>query len=534
MQTLLVGLDAACFPVLRPLFEDGELPHLEAVFEGGAADRLESQIPPWTASAWPSLCTGVNPGKHGVFDFLRFDGYDWDIVNATDVRRRSLWEYADDAGLTSVVVNVPVTSPPPEIDGAVVPGYLASEEPRCHPDGVLDDIRDATGEYRVYARRETDERAGEEKFDDYLDLTRMRGEAFRYLADRFDPEFGFVQFQKTDAVFHDFPGEREKVERIYRAVDEQVGAILDACDPDTVVVASDHGIGEYDGYEFRINQYLREAGVVETTTDGQGVPSWFQIKDERLTEGGDGGRSGHPFLERLAATAASAGLTYQRSKAILERLGLAEFVGKRVPVGAVFAASDAVDFAASRAYLRSPSELGVRLNVEGRDPEGVVPADEYESVRDDIIELLSDATTPDGAPVFEEVVRRERHIHGPYADEAVDALAIPNDFRHSLSAVVGERFGDPEPYNHKRDGVVAIDGPNVDVDADIGGAHLFDVAPTVLATLGIAPAEAMDGDALPAIDAPEPRSYPPYAPRDQTATEDEDVVRRLSDLGYLE
>ncbi|WP_306052640.1 alkaline phosphatase family protein [Natronococcus wangiae] len=533
MQTLLVGLDAACVSVLRPLFAEGELPHLEALFEDGAAGRLESQIPPWTASAWPSLYTGVNPGKHGVFDFLRFEGYDWDIVNATDVRRRSLWEYADEAGLTSVVVNVPVTSPPPEIDGAVVPGYLASEEPRCHPDGVLDDIRDAIGDYRVYARRETDERAGAEKFDDYLALTRMRGEAFRYLADRFDPEFGFVQFQKTDAVFHDFPGDREKVGRIYRAVDEQVGAILDACDPDAVVVASDHGMGEYDGYEFRVNQYLREAGVVETTTEGQGVPSWFQIKDERLTEGDDGGGTGHPVLERLAAAAASAGLTYQRSKAILERLGLAEFVGRRVPVGAVFAASDAVDFAASRAYLRSPSELGVRVNLEGRDPDGTVPADEYESVRDELIELLSNAATPDGEPVFEEVVRRERYVSGPYADEAVDVLAIPNDFRHSLSAVVGRRFGDPEPYDHKRDGVVAVAGADVDEDADIADAHLFDVAPTVLATLGIAPDETMDGDALPAIDAPDPRAYPAYAPDDQTATEDEEVAQRLSDLGYL-
>ncbi|WP_132060131.1 alkaline phosphatase family protein [Halorussus amylolyticus] len=538
MQTLLVGLDAACFPVLRPLFEDGDLPHLESVFEDGATGELESQIPPWTASAWPSLYTGANPGKHGVFDFLRFDGYDWDIVNATDVRERTLWEYADDAGLTSVVVNAPVTSPPPEIDGAVVPGYLASEDPRCHPEGILDDVREELGDYRVYARRETDERAGDDRFEDYLELARMRGGAFRYLADRFDPEFGFVQFQKTDAVFHDYPGDHEKVRAIYREVDEQVGEILAECDPDTVVVASDHGMGEYEGHEFRVNQFLREAGVVETTTGGQGVPSWFKIKDEQLTEGerggDDDGDSGRPLLERLAATAASVGITYQRGKAVLERLGLAEFVGRHVPVGAVFAASDAVDFRASRAYLRSPSELGVRLNLEGRDPDGVVPAGEYERVRDEIISLLSNATTPEGTPVFEEVVAREEYIYGPYADEAVDLLAVPTDFQHSLSALVGEEFGDPEPWNHKPEGVVALAGDAVDSDADLTGAHLFDVAPTVLATLGLAPADLMDGDALSGVDAPEPRSYPEYDPATQESTEDEDVAERLSDLGYLE
>jgi predicted AlkP superfamily phosphohydrolase/phosphomutase len=546
MQTLLVGLDAACESVLEPLFEDDATPHLESLFEEGASGPLESQIPPWTASAWPSLYTGSNPGKHGVFDFLRFDGYDWDIVNATDVRRRTLWEYADEAGLTSVVVNAPVTSPPPEIDGAVVPGYLASEDPDCHPAGLLDEIREEIGDYRVYARRETDERASEdEKFADYLELTRMRGEAFRYLASRFDPDFGFVQFQKTDAVFHDFPGDHEKVRQVYREVDEQVGAMLDECDPDTVIVASDHGMGEYDGYEFRVNQFLKEAGVVETTTEGQGVPSWFQIKDEQLTQsgaegGGDGaGGTDHSALKRLAAIAAEFGLTYQRGKAILERLGLAEVVGRHVPVGAVFAASDAVDFRQSRAYLRSPSELGIRLNVAGRDPDGVVPEDEYERVREAVVSLLSSVTTPDGRPVFEEVVPREEYIHGPYADEAVDVLAIPSDFEHSLSALVGEQFADPEPWNHKRHGVVALSGEGIDAsqkddDRDLSGAHLFDVAPTVLGTLGVAPDEGMDGDALPGVDAPEPQSYPEYEAAAQESTEDEDVAERLSDLGYLE
>jgi predicted AlkP superfamily phosphohydrolase/phosphomutase len=533
MQTLLVGLDAACRPVLDPLFDAGEVPRLEALFESGATGPLTSQVPPWTASAWPSLYTGANPGKHGVFDFLRFDGYDWDIVNATDVRQRTLWEYADDAGLTSVVVNAPVTSPPPAIDGAVIPGYLAAENPPCHPEGVLEDVREAVGDYRVYAERETGEDDTGERFADYLELCRMRGEAFRYLADRFTPEFGFVQFQKTDAVFHDYPGDHEKVREVYRAVDEQLGAILDECDPDTVVVASDHGMGEYDGYEFRANQYLREHGVVEATRDGQGVPSWFQIKDEQLTTD-DGETDDHPVLERLAAAGARVGLTHQRGKAILERFGLAEFVGKHVPVGAVFAASEAVDFADSRAYLRSPSELGVRINVAGRDPDGVVPEREYVSVREDVIELLASAETPDGDPVFDEVVPRDAYIHGPYADEAVDVLCVPADFEHSLSALLGDTFDDPEPWNHKLEGVVAIAGDDVDATADLAGAHLFDVAPTVLATLGLAPADVMDGTALSAVAALDPEPYPEYDASEHAATEDAEVAKRLSDLGYLE
>ncbi|MFC6825503.1 alkaline phosphatase family protein [Halopelagius fulvigenes] len=539
MRTLLVGLDAACGPILDPLLEEGALPNLEEVFEDGATGPLRSQIPPWTASAWPSLYTGKNPGKHGVFDFLAFDGYDWDVVNGSDVKARTMWDYLDENGLSSVVVNAPVTHPPRDIDGAVIPGYLAPDEPDCHPEGILDDVRDAVGEYRVYAERETDDRVDDEaKFDEYLALTHLRGEAFRYLADRFDPDFGFVQFQKTDAVFHDFPGDSEKVRAVYEAVDEELGETLSACDPDVVVVASDHGIGEYDGYEVQVNEFLRREGLLDTATDGRGVPSWFQVKDEQLV-GGDADADtdaddGPTAVERLAAFAAKGGLTYQRGKAVLERLGLAEFVGKHVPIGAVFAASESVSFESSRAYLRSGSELGVRLNVEGRDPSGVVPASKYESARDDVISVLESLTDPEGRPVFDEVVPRETHIYGPYADEAVDVLCVPRDFENSLSVHVGDTFDSPEPWNHKPDGVVAVAGEDVDADADLSGAHLFDIAPTVLSTFGVAPDEEMDGETLAVVDAVEPISYPEFEVADRVQTDDGEVEERLADLGYLE
>jgi predicted AlkP superfamily phosphohydrolase/phosphomutase len=537
MRTLLVGLDAACRPVLDPLFAADAVPTLERLVREGASGPLTSQVPPWTASAWPSLYTGMNPGKHGVFDFLAFDGYDWDVVNMSHVRERTLWEYADAAGLTSVVVNAPVTDPPRPVDGAVLPGYLAPEEPTCHPEGILADVREAVGDYRVYARRETDARAADEKYDDYVRLSHLRGEAFRYLADRFDPDFGFLQFQKTDAVFHDFPGDRDKVRGVYEAVDEEVAATIDACDPDVVVVASDHGMGEYDGYEVRVNELLRREGFLEAGTDGDDVPSWFRIKDERLVDGdggdGDGDGDGRSLLERLATVAASGGLTYQRGKAILERVGLADFVGRHVPVGAVFAASESVSFAESRASLRSVSELGVRLNVAGRDPDGVVPADDYDAVRAAVREFLAGVETPDGDPVFEEVVPRERYLHGPYADDAVDLLCVPAGFDHSLSMHVGDPFGDPEPWNHKREGIVAVSG-DVAVDAGVAGAHLFDVAPTVLATLGIAPNERMDGDPLPPVAGPPAESYPDFDAGDRVGTGDEAVTARLEDLGYLE
>ncbi len=535
MQTLLVGIDAACKRVLDPLFEAGTTPTLESLFESGVSGTLESQIPPWTPSAWPSVYTGVNPGKHGVFSFLTFDGYDWDVLNRTDVDEFAIWELLDHKGYSSVVVNVPVTTPPDEIEGAIVPGYTAPEEPRCHPEGLLEDIKEEIGEYRIYGGRPTGESPTEAKIEEYCAMTRSRGEAFRYLADRFDPDFGFLQFQQTDTVFHEYPGHWDVVERIYRAVDEQVRATIEEHDPDTVMIVSDHGIGEYDGYEFRVNEFLADEGFVERTAGESGMPSWSSIADSELREGKTGATEERSMIERSLSAAASVGVTSQRIADALDRVGLKETVAKRVPGDVARAAAEQVDFEASTAYMRSRIELGVRINLAGREPSGVVEPSQYETVRSQLIDALGAVETPDGDPVFEVVERREALFHGDNVENAPDIVTIPSEFDHFLTASLrGDQFGPPqEPWNHKIDGSFVVSGAAVR-EPGTATAHLFDVAPTVLSTMGVPASDRMDGSAMPCVEPAGSEAYPEYDRDETTRTDDAHVEQQLADLGYLE
>ncbi len=529
MDTLLIGIDAACAGVLDPLFEEDALPNLESIIEGGASGLLESQIPPWTASAWPSLYTGTNPGKHSVFGFLTYDGYDWDVVNATHVRQPALWELLSHHDRASVVVNVPVTAPPPEIDGAIIPGYTAPEDPECHPPGALEEVRDEIGEYRVYPDPERDQ-PGE-----YVDLAYMRGAAFRYLAAEHDPDFGFVQFQGTDSVFHEHPDREDYVKAIYRAVDEEIGTILDDFDPDTVVVASDHGMGRYDDYEFRVNEFLEEEGYVETTTGGSGMPAWLPVLNSQLRRGNEAQSPSPGLAGRAIGAAAGVGITPPRVGRVLRAVGLEGVVKRIIPADARRAGDQQVDFAESTAYMRSRIELGLRMNVEGREPAGVVPESEYESVQGELIDRLSSVETPAGDPMFEDVAPREEYFWGPHAEDAVDVVMVPNDFEQFLSAdFKGDVFGPPtEPWNHKLDGVIAIDGEGVDPEADLSGAQLFDVAPTICSLLSIERSNRMDGDVLSDIEPTEKYEYPEFDGVVRE-TNDEEIEDRLSALGYLE
>ena len=539
MKALVVGLDAACMPVLEPLFERDVVPTLEGLFESGTSAPMESHVPPWTPAAWPSIYTGTNPGKHGSFGFVSYEGYDWDVVSGDQIREPAIWELLDQHGYSSVVVNVPVTHPPTPIDGAVLPGFLGPEEPTCHPEGLLEDVREACGGYRVYPEEDrTTDAPDDEVFANWLDVTRMRGEATRYLANRFDPDFGFVQFQRTDTIFHKFPTETDRIEELFRTVDEEIEATLEATDPDAVFVVSDHGIGPYEGYEFRVNEYLREGGYVEPTQDPRGMPSWNPMRSQ-LREGTDetGDDGGPGVLPRVAATAAAAGLTTRRVNDVLDTLGVADVVAPYVPDSVKRAGQTHVDFANSTAYMRTRVELGVRINLEGREPEGVVPQAEYDAVREELVDYLSAAETPDGEPVFEEVGPREEYFEGPMTTEAVDVVTVPADYDHLLSATLpGEQFAERSgTWDHKFDGVVAASGRALDDDVDLGAPRLYDLAPTVLATFGVPVSDRMDGSILPVVDEVDAREYDRRSvSADSEEGPDDGVQDRLADLGYLE
>jgi len=222
---------------------------------------------------------------------------------------------------------------------------------------------------------------------------------------------------------------------------------------------------------------------------------------------------GDPGLaERLAALAASAGATSQRVASVLDRVGLGDAAAGVLPRRVVWAASERVDRDSSVAYARSGGRYGVRVNRAGREPDGVVSPAEYPSVRSDLVDALRAVRTPDGHRVFSAVGPAEQFFGGPHLDAGPDVVTVPRRFDVHLDATLhGDQFGDPSTaYAAVPRGMLALVGEGVDGSVDVSDPHLFDVAPTVLASLGVPPSTRMDGDAVAAVDAPEPTEYAPF------------------------
>lgn len=126
-KLLVVAFDGATFDLILPWAAAGYLPTLEKLMREGAHGPLESTLPPVTSPAWPTFMTGMNPGRHGVFDFIRPQAGNFSMVSADQIAARTLWEILSSAGLRVTVLNVPVTHPPRPVNGILIPGLLSPD-----------------------------------------------------------------------------------------------------------------------------------------------------------------------------------------------------------------------------------------------------------------------------------------------------------------------------------------------------------------------------------------------------------------------
>ena len=509
---LLIGIDAACFEQLDPLIAAGELPTIEALVARGVADELRTTFPPWTPSAWPSVVTGVEPWRHGVYDFHSYDGSPR-IVSAADVRVPFLWETLSAHGHSSIVVNVPVTHPLHAFDGSLVPGYLAPEAPTVLVDGVERTLAElGIDNYTIYGR---DAGSTEERLAEYERLVDSRVAVAERLAAEHDWAFMMVQFQAPDSVFHTDGTDPEAVARVYRRVDAGVKRLLDLAGDDCdVLVVSDHGIQQYSRVLY-LNAWLRDRGDLVTSAAAT-RHVWNEGEKHALIEGdtADDGREGEQgrgtdreratrrgrVASRALAGLDRVGITPARAERLLARIGLDEAVARALPESMLLELVDAgahVDTERSAAYCRSLSSLGIRCNVAGRDPGGVIPAAAFDAFRAALVDDLRALRAPDGSCVFEGVEDRHALVDA-VANEASapDVLLRPADMRWKVSDVVRERvFGETDEFSHTWTGLVVAAGPNVAGGFTVESPSVVDIAPTVLRLFGIDPS-GLDGRPL--------------------------------------
>ncbi len=152
-RVVILGLDGFSPEIAGTLMSEGLLPELSALAGKGTFTKLATTRPGISPVAWSSFSTGVNPGKHGIFDFLAPDrrrhipvlssvatGRDGRGRPFARMLRRSepFWKRLGALGLRSTILRVPITYPPEKLDGFLLSGM-------CVPD-----LRGTQGSYTLF------------------------------------------------------------------------------------------------------------------------------------------------------------------------------------------------------------------------------------------------------------------------------------------------------------------------------------------------------------------------------------------------
>jgi predicted AlkP superfamily phosphohydrolase/phosphomutase len=546
-RVLIIGLDAATFDLIEPWAAEGRLPNLASLMEGGVYGDLLSVPNMNSAPAWSTFATGKGPGEHGIFYFSRLkpDSYEIEPINASYRMGETFWRAASNNDKRVVVMNVPISYPAEWVNGYLVAG-LDTPYVGCdgftHPASLSQELQQNVGEYEIEAGMPSLIKAG--KLDQAIaraewTATRRR-KAAEYLMDKQSWDLFIVVFTGIDVIQHFFwkymDAEEESpkvlkyrntIRDFYAFMDEQVGKLLNKAGDDvSVILVSDHGAGP-----------LCEATKI--------LPDWLhQNGFLRLMEPGAQGiikRSGLRAVKSLYHVI-DVNLT-RNQKLVLARF----FPGTRSKVESTVLLGD-IDWSMTKVYA-AESRNELRINLKGREPLGsVAPGQEYEEVREKLMQELLAWRSPSGERYVKQVFKREEVYAGRFIEQAPDILIHWNPIGGEITKNAVDLFNYNVNGDHLPNGILVAHGQLFKKARQISGARLLDVAPTVLHMLGLRVPDDMEGIVLQDLFAPAHLQEVTFAEKDaeksaETAersvveySEDDKnkIEERLRELGYID
>jgi predicted AlkP superfamily phosphohydrolase/phosphomutase len=553
---LVIGLDGATLDLIGPWAQAGYLPHLAHIMQAGCHGVMRSTIPVHSPTAWSSFMTGTNPGKHGVFDFVKRqpNSYRLRVVRSSNIRGPSLWQLLSHYGHRVAVMNVPMTYPPQPVNGFMVSGLGTPDyKPFTYPPDMSDDLR-ARG-YRVNKEKFYHPADKEAWLADIYDTSEKRARIALELMAEHEWDFFMLVFRNTDELAHFFwsymdpshpehdPNADERYRRAileyYQRVDEWIGQLVEAAGPNTnVFIVSDHGAGPLYKDVF-LNEWLIQKG-------------WLTLKKASLP-----GKMISGVARRLGLTRANISSTLSALHLHCLEVVIKTVLGDRIeilPRDRRPEFVNAIDWSKTKAY--SFGYYGqIFINLEGREPQGIIaPGKEYENLRNEIIqELLRLKDPEDGLPVVDQVLKREELFEGPHVSDAPDLLTIMRGLSYmtrkgyEFSEERGRIFRRPYTYesgSHRLEGILLACGPHITSGKKLADVKISDFAPTLLYLSDCPIPPEMDGRVLTEMISPQyalqhqvviksPEAVEKQVDAGWEPDEEEEIKERLRGLGYL-
>jgi predicted AlkP superfamily phosphohydrolase/phosphomutase len=492
-RVILLGLDGATFQLLSPLIAEGVLPNLGSMRRDGSSGVLDSTVPPSTGPAWVSCVTGVNPGKHGIFDFrapLNAENRRT-LVSSRLIKVEKIWTILNRHGKRAGIINLPVSYPPEPLQGFMISGMMTPgpDVSYTYPGSLKTRLGDYIIDLKAHTYEITSVSDAERFLQDALTMFDRRWKVFLRLMDEEDWDFLMPVFVVLDRIQHrlwkyldlrsdlahtpDGQSVRDAAIKVFYHVDERLGELVSNLPADTsLIIVSDHGFGPIEAF-FNVNSWLADQGMLTIQTSKHFNARLFQAA---------AAFSAKPAVRRL----------FPRSldRRIRERIRRQRTLFKH-------SIEDKINWEASQAYF--PSNLEQAIYLISPQDDGVGKMQDY---RDRVVNGLLSLTMPrDGKPVVDEIYTREDIFCGSWADKAAPIYINCRNYAVLGNARLGRSewftYLDDDPSGfHQPDGIFVGIGPSFERGKTLPASNITDVTPTVLYAMGLPIPDYMDGKVM--------------------------------------
>jgi predicted AlkP superfamily phosphohydrolase/phosphomutase len=461
-KVLVIGLDCAEPELVFEQWRE-ELPNFKRVMDHGVWGKLESCIPAITVPAWSSMLSSKDPGTLGFYGFRNRADHSYEkniLANANSVQTDRVWDILSRAGKKVITIGVPQTYPPKPVNGIQVGCFLSPstknyDRPYTYPPSAMHEIEAAVGEYLVDVLNfRTDDK--DAILRQIYTMTERRFTLVKKWIVEKDWDFFMFVEMGTDRIHHALwkyhdpmhhkyevhPVYNTSIRDYYRYIDNEIGQVLELVDDNTTVfIVSDHGAKRMDG--------------------GICVNEWL-IKEGYLT--------------------------------------LKAYPTERTPMK-----NCEIDWSKTRVWGDGGYYGRIFLNIEGREPEGIVKPNAAEALRDELKTRFEAIVDPDGENIGT-VVFKPEEIYQQCNGVPPDLLVyFGNLYWRSVGSVgyqtiyTFENDTGPDDCNHAQFGMVikhdpALQGPPG--GKELLGLQLMDMAPTILQQLNVPIPPDMQGKAF--------------------------------------
>lgn len=505
---LFIALDACDATLARQLAARGQMPALAKLLQSAAVAETKAPYGLYVSAQWPTFSTALHPNRHDYYCWVEIDtdSYEFRETTPKEVVGTPFWERLSDAGRTVAIFDVPHTWPSRELNGVMVCEWGCHDRhfgTQSWPTPLATDLADRFGAPPVgmapslrggqfapcdYAHRAGAFRTPDENMrllsDLRIGLLAKEQASLALLDDDWDVMVTVLgeghcaghqlwSIHDTNHPRHDAELRirmGDPVVEMYGRLDGALAAHLERVSPDTTVfVYLSHGMqAEYDG-TMLLDDVLRRLELAHLGTTSAGWRS----------RAARGALRGMPAGWRRRAIRATAPMVRRRVAS-----------APPVPPNEL----DGVE-RRQRAWYQAPNNTvvgGVRFNVRGREPDGVVVEDDIAELTASLTEDLLDLVNVDTGEAVVQHVTPTRAVYGTMGDAFPDLLvewnrnaAIERVYSPKVGTVVivDERW---RSGDHTDRGLLLVTGPGIAAGRQPAAVHTVDIGATVCASADVA------------------------------------------------